>query len=322
MQSRTPNIIFIASASRSGSTVLDQALGAAEGVFNVGELRRLKDFANLNIESIRDPANQRGCTCGSKISDCAFWKEVEKEAQLEIAKTEFSSQLGSFHRTFFKIIFFAIGPSATKWISGFYQPFRRELTIGENCFKIYTAISKITNSEYIVDSSKLIHQYLVLKTVRFKNVNLLALFRDGRAVSKSMIRGERIKFFKKGKYSDRSQNPLRAAIFHWCNTCLHILLFYMRTSSKERLFVRYEDFCSDPKYFINRILHQFGKSNLAIRMDLSAKQDHNIGGSPSRFRFDLNTIKLDDVWKKEWGRWDAKLFAIYGGLMNKILGYQ
>ena len=322
MNNAKPNIIFIASASRSGSTLLDQILGHAEGACSVGELRRLNDFANLNFEFIRDPANQKGCTCGKKISECPFWSEVEAHSGLALATDHFSSQLGALDRALFKAVFFFMGSSITKWISSFYKPFQVEITVGENCFKIYEAIARLTGSRLIVDSSKQIHQFIILKVARPNQVKLLALIRDGRAVAKSVIRAERLNHFGNGKYAAHPHQAFKAAIRYWVNSNLQILGFYLRTPKHERLWVNYEKFCGEPNEFRERILRQFSSDHSSPIHRLSSRTSHNIGGSPSRFSFSLDKIALDARWREDWKELDRKTFAFYGGLMNKILGYR
>ncbi|QBQ55966.1 sulfotransferase [Nitrosococcus wardiae] len=323
-----PRILYIASSSRSGSTILEHTLGAVEGVFNVGELRRISDFYNMNSQAIRDPANSLACTCGAKVVDCTFWREVEKESGLALGEAKFSSQLDSINRSLFKIIFFISGPKITKWFSKIYKPFEKEIAVGENCFKVYSAIKKITKAKYVVDSSKMIHHFLVLKTVCPERVSLLALFRDGRAVSKSMIRGERKRYFKKGNFSNKEDSSidytqiLRAAILSWVITTLQILLFYIRLSKKYRHFIRYEDFCNEPNSVLVEVLFKFGLTNIESTTRNPEKYIHTIGGSPSRFSSTFRKIDTDKRWRKDWNKKDARIFTIYAGLINRMLGYK
>lgn len=61
----TPKLILIGSSSHSGSTLLDLMLGAHSAVSSAGEMNRLSLFANDRI-----------CTCGATVTQCAYWSQV------------------------------------------------------------------------------------------------------------------------------------------------------------------------------------------------------------------------------------------------------
>jgi hypothetical protein len=65
-------VVFIASLSHSGSTLLDLMLNAHPEMISVGELKQLGRFARL--EKI---GRRRRCTCGAaSVYDCEFWSAV------------------------------------------------------------------------------------------------------------------------------------------------------------------------------------------------------------------------------------------------------
>jgi hypothetical protein len=65
-------VVFIASLSHSGSTLLDLMLNAHPKIISVGEVKQLGRFARL--EKI---GRRRRCTCGAaSVYDCAFWSAV------------------------------------------------------------------------------------------------------------------------------------------------------------------------------------------------------------------------------------------------------
>ena len=64
-------VIFIASLSHSGSTLLDLMLNAHPELVSVGELKQLSRFARFS------KPKQPRCTCGTlSLWDCDFWKSV------------------------------------------------------------------------------------------------------------------------------------------------------------------------------------------------------------------------------------------------------
>jgi Sulfotransferase family len=76
-------VIFIASLSHSGSTLLDLMLNAHPEVASVGELKQLGRFARL------EKANRRlRCTCGAEsLLTCDFWTRVSALTEAAIGRT-------------------------------------------------------------------------------------------------------------------------------------------------------------------------------------------------------------------------------------------
>jgi hypothetical protein len=76
-------IVFIASLSHSGSTLLDVMLNAHPEMVSVGELKQLGRFAHL------DKTKKRlQCTCGAaSILECAFWSEVSTLTEAKVGRT-------------------------------------------------------------------------------------------------------------------------------------------------------------------------------------------------------------------------------------------
>ena len=62
-------IIYIAGLGHSGSTLLDMSLGAAHGVYGLGELKTLMD------ENSRDRHLRSTCSCGKIAGKCEVWKD-------------------------------------------------------------------------------------------------------------------------------------------------------------------------------------------------------------------------------------------------------
>src|SRR5688500_1444385 len=64
-------ILYIASDSRSGSTLLDLMLGQADEIFSVGELRHVWERSYLKNEL---------CGCTRPCGECACWAAVTEHA--------------------------------------------------------------------------------------------------------------------------------------------------------------------------------------------------------------------------------------------------
>ena len=76
-------VIFIASLSHSGSTLLDLMLNAHPEVASVGELKQLGRFARLE-----KPNRQLRCTCGAEnLMSCEFWTKVSALTKAATGRT-------------------------------------------------------------------------------------------------------------------------------------------------------------------------------------------------------------------------------------------
>ena len=67
--------IFVLSDVRSGSTLLDQCLGAHKQIASLGEVHWLPAYAAQD-RSKYNPVHELVCTCGKAIDKCVFWTAV------------------------------------------------------------------------------------------------------------------------------------------------------------------------------------------------------------------------------------------------------
>ncbi|MBT7097679.1 hypothetical protein HN937_09925, partial [Candidatus Poribacteria bacterium] len=188
-----PTVVFVAGVSRSGSTVLDLALGSNPDFVSVGELRRLQGYARRDHElsGALSTTSELRCTCGAWVDECALWLSVEREAGLSFRETPFKSGGTVLCRRAVQAAYMIAGPAAACAVGASTRCGKAELAVARNCFRVYDAIGAVTGSRYIVDSSKSIYHYALLRAHDARRVRLILLNRDGRAVTHSMIRGDR-----------------------------------------------------------------------------------------------------------------------------------
>src|SRR5688572_23122049 len=70
-----PVAVFVLSDVRSGSTLLDQCLGAHPKFVSLGEVHWLRAYVTED-RSIYDPDHPLVCSCGLRVPDCPFWASV------------------------------------------------------------------------------------------------------------------------------------------------------------------------------------------------------------------------------------------------------
>jgi hypothetical protein len=119
-----PKIIFIASLSHSGSTLLDLMLNAHPEVVSVGEVKQLRRYAR----STRARGRRARCTCGAhSLGACQFWSLVGA-----ISESHTGQSLNELNVEDYADI----------------TSFNRDSVL------LFSAIAAATNKRYIVDSSK------------------------------------------------------------------------------------------------------------------------------------------------------------------------
>ena len=116
-------IVFIASLSHSGSTLLDLMLNAHPKVTSVGELKQLSRFARFQKRRVR-----HRCTCNAdSLWECPFWSRVNAFAEQASGQT-----IGELNVEDYDDV----------------ESFKRDNVV------LFEAIAAASGKEYIVDSSK------------------------------------------------------------------------------------------------------------------------------------------------------------------------
>lgn len=314
-----PYIIYVTSASRSGSTLLELILGGAQSSFSVGEMRRLQSLIKRSYETsnLKTDQNLFLCSCGHYIDECEVWKAIERESGLEFKRTSFDTQANRGWRRAIQATYLILGTRGVRLFSKLFMQFDKELRIARNCLSVYMAICNIYSVKQIIDSSKLIYHYILLKTIAPNNIGLIVLYRDGRAVAKSMVRGDRAQLWKK------NGSIFSLAAKNWLRTNKSTRLFARKVPSSQKIEIRYEDFCRSPEKTLSRIGQHLNiniPENVATALK-DKRERHSIGGSPSRFDNSFE-IKLDERWKSSITKGEMKEFEKIAGRFNRMLGYE
>lgn len=319
IKSTKPNVIFVASESRSGSTLLDLLLGNQDEYVSVGEMRQLQGISlqDYCVAGFRDQRYPLICTCGQPLDTCKFWKSVEVASGLSFKTTSFKGSAPSSWKKLIQVSYLIGGRRLVRGLGSLFPVIGNELKVASNCFQVYDAIGEFTGARYIVDSSKDIYHYLLLKMMCPGQVKLVILHRDGRAVAFSQVRSNRSGLWP----SDEQLSPFAQAVKHWVRVNRNILLFSNRTKKQDKYVLRYEDLCTDPQKSLERLLKGLRADVPALSTELQKVDRHNLGGSPSRLDLSQTTIQLDERWRKEISARQLEEFDRFGSRMNRILGY-
>jgi Sulfotransferase family len=261
-------VLFVAGSGRSGSTLVTNVLGQAEGVFAAGELRYLWQ---------RGAIDDRPCGCGRSFTECPVWSRVMKEVDADPDSVATALRRGLRIRRL----------PALLW--------RRRVEAHPGIAALYSALG----SDVVVDSSKLPPYGLLVDGLPGVEARVLHLVRDPRAAAFSWRRRRGID----GPGDDRlmSRPPVAKAALLWLVWNATAALLWRRSGRYLR--VRYEDFVADPAAVTRRIADFAGVPGVGFDANtVHLAPTHAVAGNPSRHRTGDVTVVADDEWTKGLSR--------------------
>ena len=159
MSSARSKIIYIASLPHSGSTLLDLLLGSHSRIESLGEISKLKRYAEAPVSGA-EPGKKQKCTCGApSIWQCPHWSKVEA------ALRKRNSSLRDLALT-----------SANR------RRFRRDNEL------LYAAVLEASGKKFVVDSSKSVTRLKMLLEADAFELYPVFLYRQPHGQINSMIK--------------------------------------------------------------------------------------------------------------------------------------
>ena len=282
-------ILYIGGHGRSGSTILAQTLGQIPGFVNVGELWQVW------YRGLRE--NER-CGCGRQFYSCEFWRAVGDEAfggwdNVDVDKmVSFRPLLEGLRYTPLYALAANTGIRSRK-INSLVEE------CGPVLERLYRAIQRVSGARVIVDSSKRLSYAVLLNLLPFADLRVVHLVRDSRAVAYSWQRTKESPAVVGGRLMPR-MSPAKASRRWSLQNYSYGLLSGFTTLSR----LRYEDFVSDPTFYLAETLIRVGFADEADSLydvvrgrEVSLSVDHTVSGNPSRFRTGKIGLRLDEEWK-------------------------
>jgi hypothetical protein len=278
-------VIFIAGASRTGSTILSQILGQVEYVCSPGELAHIWD---------RGLAQNRLCGCGKSFGQCAFWEAVVQDAfpnDASLDLPELTMLTESVQR--FRFLPFHL-------FSAFVPRFRRKVEfLASHYLRIYESIERTTGTGVFIDSSKHIHGY-VLSALSEIELYVIHMVRDPRATAHSWSRKKVWEEQDREKLYFPRIKPATASV-HWIFDNISAELLRRRVKNFKR--IRYEDFARNPRSTLKSILEfsnvKCSKNIVSNESTVVLSAQHSVSGNSSRFKIGETLIMPDDQWKEK-----------------------
>lgn len=275
------------SDNRSGSTLLDQLLGAHKSIISLGEVHHIRAYA-LQDRSLYNPAHPLECSCGSTVASCGFWSRIEKQLGQEFENLVLKPRFFGFSegvstlphrvRNFIRR-FVEDNPQ-----NALHSPIARLLDgprVAKDSFALFEAVFDETTADYLIDSSKDPFRFRFLYDHQPLRMRAIMLGRDYRGTVHSKM--------KRGR-------SLETGVQTWVRRMRQMKELTGDMPMHQQIRVRYEDLCDDPRAELTRICRfldlEFSEKMLSRPMD----NVHHLGGSPSKFDPSRSKIKLDQSY--------------------------
>lgn len=325
--------LFILGKGRSGSTVLDTLLGQLDGFVSVGELVYFWD---------RSVRQRYQCGCGRPVPDCEFWQAVLAEA--------FDARFGDDgvwlrlpDTDGIREVFGAREPVPAREVARLERPVTawrnaprllvhaitgrgRWPALAAYCdvtARLYAAITEVSGSSVVVDSSKLPINPAALGLVDGAAASCVHLVRDPRAVAFSWQR------HKTWVIDDRPEAMPRfggaSSSASWMARNLVAELARVCAGGGRSMRLRYEDFVAAPVQSVRSIAALAGVSAGELEfMDdqyAAVRGNHTAGGNPGRFEQGRVEFRADDEWVANIPGRDALLVTALTAPLVARYGY-
>jgi hypothetical protein len=306
------DVLYLTSASFSGSTLATFLLAAQPAIATVGEL---KATGIVNIERYR-------CSCGERLRVCAYWKRVaetlgQRGVRFDVSHFgthfRFSMPDGLADRAVRARVrgtwFEALRSLALRLLPGAAQEFQGILE--RNRVMIET-ICGARGARVFLDSSKEPNRLKYMIQSGLWNVKPVHLVRDGRGVTQSLLR----RALRRRPGNRRKE--LCASARHWrrVNEACEQVIGLLPPEATAR--VRYEDLCREPGSTLEPILRLIGERPVAVPEDFRSIEHHILGNV---MRLHRTGIAVDESWKEALRPEDLAEFDEIAGDMNRRYGY-
>lgn len=308
-------LLYLASSSFSGSTLLTLLLAAHRRIATIGEL---KATAMGDIDRYR-------CSCGARIRGCAYWADLgallaRRGVPFDLSRfgTHFrSEQAGSLADRALRAqvrgplleaarsLALRVLPGASRELQGILERNRA----------LIDAVCALRGASIFLDGSKEPNRLQYLSQSAHWPVKFVHLVRDGRGVLQSMIK----RVLRRPRAARRSRPSLVAALArHWRRVNLACERVIARLPAERWVRVRYEDVCREPQGSIQPIFRLLGIDPIELPEDFREIEHHILG---NYMRLKDGRIALDEQWRTALSPEDLATFERVAGRINRRYGY-
>lgn len=279
-------MLYIAGIGRSGSTLLNRALGATDGLFAAGEAMH---FFGRGI--VR---NER-CACRTPVGSCPIWGRVAERLRSAGMLDDPAGTEGFRH-------LITEGPgTASVFLPWRPAEFRRRLTAYQRrLVALYRAVRDVSGARLIVDSSKNLSYARVLQETKAVRLHVVHLVRDSRGVAFSLGKVARRPGTDAESEHLARRGPASGSLL-W--GLANLLAESVGGRAASYLRVRYQDFVAAPAATLARILESTGERPIMGNLEhiagdaMELPLQHLIAGNPVRSIRGLVPLEEDVAWR-------------------------
>lgn len=298
------DLVYIASPSYSGSTLLTFLLNAHPAVATVGELK----WGAIDLATYR-------CSCGELLRECGFWARVGAEMRhrglpfdLKRPATDFRCRHQQFTDRIMRAgvrgpLFESIREAAVAVLPSSRQCRATVRQVNRGIMEIVLGLQK---GEVFLDGSKDPVRLKYLLATGDYRIRVVQLVRDGRAVVRSAIKNQGV--------------SAEEAARDWLTTHAQIERIGRQLGSGRFLQLKYENLCSEPARSLAIIWKFLGLPAFEIPQDYRFAEHHILG---NRMRLKpAAPIAADESWRTALGADALACFERIGGQMNRAYDYE
>jgi hypothetical protein len=286
-------VFSIVGPGRSGTTVLAGILGEVEGLVDVGELRWLWRRGLLE---------RRSCGCGAPVDECPVWSAVV--AKIMAGRTGTAAELaeevaaaqGVLASRRHRLRVIRSAATGADW-----PPLE---TVRAVTAELVQATAEVARARVIVDSSKRAQDAAVLAGLDEVDHYVLHMVRDPGAVAFSW--GKRDKTIRvAGGTRAMGTRGLLSSLTRWTESSLGAAALRRHVPPERWMFLRYEDFATQPRAALTRILAFIDEDGALPFVEddtVVLGVNHTVAGNPNRFRAGRVRVSLDSEWRRRMPR--------------------
>ncbi len=293
-------VIYIVGYGRSGSTIMDIALGQHPDVFAAGEMSAISRHVWTNNEY---------CACGQTARACSFWGPVVNEwIDQGVNMANFAKSQSRFER----------GLSLGRLKGGYHY----EMFV-DHSVDLIERVAHRSGGLTVLDSSKLPGRGFVLAGIKNLDLRVIHLVRDARAVAHSLTKAMEVDPSKGLQKRLRRRFPLRTALrwnfVNWRAEQLSRLL-----GPEKFVRIKYEALVEKPRETLAKVGSVVGMdfTDLAEKIDSGQAilPGHQIAGSRIRMSKTLK-LEADMNWIEQMPAGEQKLVQAAASSRLRKYGY-
>ncbi|MDT0606241.1 sulfotransferase [Croceitalea rosinachiae] len=259
------SLIYLLGAGRSGTTLLATVLNNHPKIKTLGEMHQF--FEHLE--------HSRPCSCGVPLNVCDNWSPIieelgyTKKDVVDIIKLTKKKQK---HKNILTLLLF--NKSQPEYIKI------------QN--SIFEKINNKLGDKWLLDSSKYIARYLMLKQSEINKIKGIYMVRDVRGVINSF-----------SKKVQTTKTPVSTIVYYYLINFFGQIVCWL---DKDVIKVKYENFTENTEETLVEIYnHIFDLDLQGYQLEETYEIPHIVGGNRLKSSGKIR-IKIDDKWKKNISR--------------------